>query len=55
MINEAFTPSAKEREQAQRVIDAFAAQPDAGAVSLDGAMLDMPHLKQARQTLGLAG
>lgn len=55
VINEAFTPSAKEREQAQRVIDAFAALPDAGAVSLDGAMLDLPHLKQARQTLGLAG
>jgi citrate lyase subunit beta/citryl-CoA lyase len=55
VINEAFTPSAKEREQAQRVIDAFTALPDAGAVSLDGAMLDLPHLKQARQTLGLAG
>jgi len=53
VINEAFTPSAKEREHAQRVINAFAAQPDAGAVSLDGLMLDMPHLKQARQTLGL--
>jgi citrate lyase subunit beta/citryl-CoA lyase len=53
VINDAFTPSANEREHAQRVIDAFAAQPDAGAVSLDGLMLDMPHLKQARQTLGL--
>jgi len=53
VINDAFTPSAKDREHAQRVIDAFAAKPDAGAVSLDGAMLDMPHLKQARQTLGL--
>jgi len=53
VINDAFTPSAKEREHAQCVIDAFAAQPDAGVVGLDGIMLDMPHFKQARQTLGL--
>lgn len=52
-INNAFTPSAAEREHAQRVVDAFAAQPDAGAVSLNGVMLDMPHLKQAQQTLGV--
>jgi citrate lyase subunit beta/citryl-CoA lyase len=37
------------------VVEAFAAQPDAGTVGLDGAMLDMPHLKQARRTLGLEG
>lgn len=54
VINAAFTPSAAERAHAQRVVEAFAAQPDAGAVSLDGVMYDMPHLKQARSTLGLA-
>jgi citrate lyase subunit beta / citryl-CoA lyase len=54
VINEAFTPSEKEREHAQRVVDAFAAQPDAGAISIEGVMYDIPHLKQARQTLGLA-
>jgi citrate lyase subunit beta/citryl-CoA lyase len=53
VINEAFSPSEAELAYARRVIEAFAAQPDAGAVGLDGAMLDMPHLKQARRTLGL--
>jgi len=51
-INKAFSPNAAELEHAQRVLDAFAAQPEAGTVSLDGVMLDMPHLKQAQQTLG---
>ena len=53
-INNAFTPSAAERERAQRILDAFAAQPEAGTVSLDGVMLDIPHLKQAQETLGLS-
>lgn len=52
-INHAFSPSAQERERAQRILDAFAAQPEAGTISLDGVMLDIPHLKQAQQTLGL--
>ncbi len=51
-INSAFTPSAAEREHAQRIVDAFAAHPDAGTLSLDGVMLDIPHLTQAQQTLG---
>lgn len=51
-INTAYSPSAAELEHAQRVLDAFAAHPDAGAVSVNGVMLDMPHLKQAQQTLG---
>jgi len=53
IINSAFTPSATERERAQRVLDAFAAHPESGTVSLNGVMLDIPHLKQAQQTLGL--
>lgn len=55
VINEAFTPSDAELAHARRVVDAFAAQPDAGTVGLDDAMLDLPHLKQARRTLGLDG
>ncbi|ANY19504.1 Citrate lyase subunit beta [Tsuneonella dongtanensis] len=54
-INEGFTPSADEIEHARRVIAAFDAEPGAGVVGLDGKMLDMPHLKAARRTLGLAG
>lgn len=53
IINQAFMPSAAERERAQRVVDAFTAQPELGVISLDGVMLDIPHLKQAQQTLGL--
>jgi len=55
VINAAYSPSETELAHARRVVDAFAAQPDAGTVGLDGAMLDLPHLKQARRTLGLEG
>ena len=34
-----------------RIVDAFAANPDAGTLSIDGAMIDRPHLLQARLTL----
>ncbi|HEU4956757.1 MAG TPA: CoA ester lyase, partial [Sphingomicrobium sp.] len=50
-INAAFTPSAEELAHAQAVIDAFAAQPDAGVLSVDGKMVDRPHLIQARRVL----
>ena len=52
IINEAYTPSAAELAHAQRIVDAFAAQPDAGTLSLDGMMIDKPHLTQALRTLG---
>ena len=52
MINDAFTPTAEDIAYAKRVIEAFAS--GAGTVGLDGKMLDMPHLKQARRTLALA-
>lgn len=54
VINAAFTPSEAERDHAQRVVDAFAAVPDAGALQLDGRMIDAPHLKAAKRLLGLA-
>lgn len=54
LINQAFTPSAEEIAHAQRVIDAFAAQPEAGVLALDGQMLDVPHLLQARKILRMA-
>lgn len=52
-INEAFSTSAEERDWAERVIAAFAAQPDAGTLALDGKMIDKPHLVLARRLLGL--
>jgi citrate lyase subunit beta/citryl-CoA lyase len=54
-INAAYTPSETELAHARRVVDAFAQQPEAGTVGLDGTMLDLPHLNQARRTLGLDG
>jgi citrate lyase subunit beta/citryl-CoA lyase len=53
-INEAYSPSAAELAHAQRIVDAFAAQPDAGTLSIDGVMVDKPHLTQALETLRLA-
>ncbi|MFC4293768.1 HpcH/HpaI aldolase/citrate lyase family protein [Novosphingobium tardum] len=51
-INAAFAPSEAELADARAVIAAFAAQPGAGVVSLNGRMLDQPHLKLARRLLG---
>jgi citrate lyase subunit beta/citryl-CoA lyase len=52
VINAAFTPSAEDVAHATRVIQAFSG--GAGTVALDGRMLDMPHLTQARRVLALA-
>ena len=54
-INESYLPSAAEIEHAHRVIAAFAAGDGAGAVGMDGKMLDMPHLKQAQGVIAAAG
>jgi citrate lyase subunit beta/citryl-CoA lyase len=51
VINAAFSPTAEELAHAQRVVAAFDASPGAGTVGLDGAMLDMPHLKRAQALL----
>ncbi|MDP7546524.1 MAG: CoA ester lyase [Alphaproteobacteria bacterium] len=53
VINRAFTPSEEEVAHAQRVIDVFAQNPGLGTVGLDGKMLDMPHLKQARNVMAV--
>jgi citrate lyase subunit beta/citryl-CoA lyase len=54
IINEAYSPTEAELAHARRIVEAFAAQPEAGTLSIDGVMLDRPHLTQARRTLGLA-
>ena len=50
-INAAFTPSNEEIMHARAVVDLFAANPGAGALALDGKMLDAPHLKAAQRIL----
>ncbi len=52
VIHEAFRPSSEELDYARRVIGAFAN--GEGAASLDGKMLDMPHLKQAQNIVAMA-
>jgi citrate lyase subunit beta / citryl-CoA lyase len=55
IINEAFTPSQDELVWARLVVEAFAANPDRGALQVGGRMLDAPHLKLARRILAAQG
>lgn len=55
VINKAFAPSADAIAAARRIVDAFRAAPSAGALQLDGKMIDRPHLKQALTLLARAG
>lgn len=54
VINRCFSPSREQLEQARRIIAAFAADPDAGAIGIDGKMYDIPHLKLAHRLLAAA-
>ena len=51
VINAAFTPSDDEVRHAEQIVAAFEAHPDAGVLSVDGKMVDRPHLVQARRVL----
>ena len=51
VINQAFTPSDEDIEYSRIVVDLFEQNPGIGTVWLDARMLDMPHLKQARNVL----
>ena len=54
-INAAFTPSAEEIAHARAIVEAFAENPTAGALQLNGAMIDRPHLALAQRLLAEAG
>ncbi len=51
IINTAFAPSEADIAHARAVVAAFEANPGAGALKLDGKMIDAPHLKQAMAVL----
>ena len=51
IINEAFTPTREALAHAKAVVDAFAANPNAGVVGIGGVMADQPHLVRARRLL----
>jgi len=55
IINAVFTPGEADLARARAIIDAFEKAGDVGVVALDGVMLDVPHLKQARALLARAG
>ena len=56
IVNEAFTPSDKEIEHASALVAAFAENEKEGkmAFRFNGEMVDVPHLKRARQILAIA-
>jgi citrate lyase subunit beta/citryl-CoA lyase len=54
IINSIFTPTPDALRQAQAIVDAFAASPDAGVVGIDGLMFDQPHLTRAKRLLARA-
>lgn len=56
IVNAAFTPSAKEVDEAQRLVAAFAQAEADGrmAISFEGKMVDVPHLTRARKILARA-
>jgi citrate lyase subunit beta/citryl-CoA lyase len=54
IINAAFTPSPDAVAKALRIVAAFQANPGAGVVSLDGIMLDAPHLKAAEHVIAMS-
>ena len=51
VINRAFCPTAAEIERAERIVALFDDNPEAGALGMDGEMIDKPHLLQARRLL----
>jgi citrate lyase subunit beta/citryl-CoA lyase len=53
-IHAAFSPSGEELEWARRVVAALASPASAGAVAIDGKMVDRPHLRQAERILEAA-
>jgi citrate lyase subunit beta/citryl-CoA lyase len=54
VINRAFMPTAEEVERAARIVALFEDNPGAGALGLDGEMIDRPHRVQAERLLELA-
>lgn len=53
-INAAFMPSSEEIDRAIRIVELFADNPDAGALGMDGEMIDRPHWLQAKRILDIA-
>jgi citrate lyase subunit beta/citryl-CoA lyase len=51
VINSVFVPSPEQIARARKIVAAFAAQPGAGTIGIDGKMFDRPHLARAKALL----
>jgi citrate lyase subunit beta / citryl-CoA lyase len=51
VINQAFAVSQEDLAWARKVVQAFAENPDAGTIAIEGKMIDKPHLTLARRIL----
>ena len=51
IINEVFKPTPEAIADAQAIVDAFAANPQAGTIGIGGVMADQPHLARAKRVL----
>lgn len=54
VINAGFTPTEHEVAFARAIVEAFESNAEAGALAIDGKMVDRPHLVQARKLLARA-
>ena len=54
VMNEAFTPSAEEVAQSQEIVALFAGNPQAGALTYRGQMVDKAHVARAERILARA-
>jgi citrate lyase subunit beta/citryl-CoA lyase len=52
VINKAFAVSQEDLAWARKVVQAFAENPEAGTIAIDGKMIDKPHLTLAHRLLG---
>jgi len=53
-INQAFSPTPDQIDHARAIVAAFAAQPAVGVASVNGRMVDRPHLLQSQRILDRA-
>jgi citrate lyase subunit beta/citryl-CoA lyase len=53
IVNAAFEPTAAERAWAEKIVEAFASNPNLGTLRVDGRMIDKPHLRAAKKILGI--
>jgi len=54
IVNECFSPTESEIIEAEMVVNAFAENPESGALQIEGKLIDKPHLEKARRILQLA-